>query len=74
MWNTRDMWLDIRSPRYSVDNPSPNFAISPSTYVTFMSLSFGTDANCCNGLNYFEPSLSQGEVQNVNTTTAKQNI
>ena len=74
MWNTTDMWLDIRRPRCSVDNPSPTLAISPSTYVTFMSLSFGTDANYCTVLNYFELSLSHGTVQNINTTTAKQNI
>ena len=72
MWNTRDMWLDIRSPRCSADNPSPTLAISPSTYVTFLSLSFGTDANSWKGLNYFELSLIQGKVQNVNTTTQKQ--
>jgi len=36
-----------------------------------MSLSFGTDANSCKKLNYFELSLSQGKVQNINTTTPK---
>ena len=68
MWNVRDIWLDIRSPWCSADNPSPALAISPSTYVTFMSLSFGTDANSCKGLNYLELSLSKGKVPNLNTS------
>ena len=69
-----EMWLDIRSARCSVDNPSPALDRSPSTFVTFVSLSFGTDANSCKKLNYFQLSLSEGEVQNLNIETAKQDI
>ena len=60
MWNTREMWLDIRSPRCSADNPSPTLAISLSTNVTFMSLSFDMDAKTHKGLNCFELSLILG--------------
>jgi hypothetical protein len=74
MWNTADTWLDISSPRCLVDNPSPALATFPSTYVTFLSLSFGTDANSCKELNYCELSLSEGEVEILNTSTPKQNI
>ena len=56
-WNTRDTWLDISSPRCLVDSQSPTMATSPSTYVTFVSLSFGTDADSCKELNYIEIPL-----------------
>jgi len=39
-----------------------------------MSLCFATDANSCKKLTYFELSLSQAKVQNINTTTPKQDI
>ena len=69
MWNTRGMWIDMRIPRCSAENPSPALDISPSTYVTFMSLSFGTEANSCKELNCFELSHRQSKAQNLNTST-----